>query len=99
MENCNLCTKTVTLDDLGRLLIPAKLRAEAGWDTASPISATIGGNCISLSACPDGELHLDKAGCLTLPSEMRKTLGWEKGDKIELKTNGGVIELMLVEKN
>ena len=76
--------KIATLDDLGRLIIPATLHRQIGWYKGIKLSASVNtvNKEVILEEDNDGVLEIGELSFLALPKEMRTELGWGASDKI-----------------
>ena len=81
-----------TIDELGRVLLPAKLCEQLGWKRDSKVNAQINqtDKSINLHAADDGRMTIDELGRITLGEGILSELGWEPG-KISISTTGSAL--------
>ena len=98
MENVSMNV----LDELGRILLPKKLRGQVGWEIADNLTATIdiAGRTLILRKQQGGELSIDDLGRTILPKALVVDLGWCAGDKfsLTLNTDAGTITISFAQK-
>ena len=98
MENVSLNV----LDELGRILLPKKLRGQIGWEIGDNLTATANAaeKTLTLQKQQDGELSIDDLGRTIIPKSVITDFDWCAGDKfsLTLDTSAGTITIAFAEK-
>ena len=78
---------TATLDEIGRVLIPTRVRTLVGWHPGDRLYAMPGTEhgTLYLFKADTGSLALDDWNRIVISDELRNRVGWEKDQRIELK--------------
>jgi len=85
-----------TVDDLGRAVIPKRIRGFCKVDKGDGLEVSTEGNLIILrKAAPDDTAspRIDDLGRFTIPVDIRRALGISYGVKLDVYTDGSVIVL------
>jgi len=88
------------IDDLGRVLLPNKLRKQLEWCIGDEFSGVLTNKKLILSKNNDGGFKIDELGCIAVSKPLREQLDFEEGDKITVSLNleSKQMELSLMEK-
>ena len=91
--------KITTIDDLGRILLPASLYTQLEWKKECKITARISetNKALELLAEDRGQLQLDPLNRIALDKGTCQALGWSRGNKITVTpdTGNGILKLTL----
>jgi len=77
-------TKIHVLDELRRVLLPAALRNQIGWEIGDNLTAVLCNKTQAITLHEGGDLKIDSLGRVALDKAHTKKLGWDKGDKLEI---------------
>ena len=86
---------TVTMDEFGRILIPAYIRASLEWDSGDSLTPRAltyvqngnfhaGALGFRKTFSMDTDMKIDDHGRIYIPEELRKIKEWELGERFEL---------------
>ena len=92
-----------TIDELGRLNLPAALLHQQGWAIGDEIALICENSMITLELCNrhSSTQHqmtstIDNLGRITIPSQFMKILNWNTRCKTELNITGDAITVKLL---
>jgi len=92
----------VPVDEIGRVLIPARFYNQLGMQKGSRLTASVDitNKFVELFVRPDGNMHIDDHNRVLLSPKIIGELGWGNGDKIgvTLDVPHNLIRLTLEEK-
>ena len=89
MDNSSIYYKICTIDEAGRILLPAVLRQQLGWEVGDTLTVHVNlmHKFLEMIKQEFGELQVDKLGRIQFAEEFRRTMGWNATDKIFVKLN------------